>query len=407
MSVQEFQRHDELSTQIEALAHAEANAGAAKATLANSTRALAGTRSTHTNLCSKRTHLEKRINRNENPRFLHYFVLNRKKKVEKLKGEHVVLSGTIADSSSKITTLEAEVSKHTTAATAALNVVTQKEGLEKERCDIFDKVVAENATNRLTTIRGNQAKQQAEKQSEMGLKQQVDMTIGSLNRGQQQYSQAEQLLQQARNYNHVAQFENRMEWSESERSEARRRHQEMIERETQLNRDRLINEAQQPANNAYMCVTQALSGFPAEVRARYPSLCAQIGQAHFPQLQRADMGTTMMMDMLGTMGEAINNMQSSNKIQQNMQVLEQAKMLLQQQIGLVNAVNGAIMGNIANMDSSLQTMAQEEKEESVKIFLAKRGAVLGAVQQSLPHGDGLVAPPLMEHEMAPPALNAY
>merc|ERR1711959_289030 len=129
----------------------------------------------------------------------------------------------------------------------------------------------------------------------------------------------------------------------AENAEWHRENLERQERQLQAERDSLINQAHDVALRAYQVISTAFSTFPMEARARYPQLCASIGQVAFPRVEGANFNNTLMTDAIfGTMGAAMNDYSSGCKIQNNMRIVAQCASITSQQQGLVTAMQSAV-----------------------------------------------------------------
>merc|ERR1711959_195460 len=104
-------------------------------------------------------------------------------------------------------------------------------------------------------------------------------------------------------------------------------------------------------------ISTAFSTFPMEARARYPDLCRSIGQVAFPRVEGANFSEAFMADAIfGTMGAAMNDFSSGCKIQNNIRVVESCASMTSQQLGLVNAMQGAVNANIWQLQANVQSL---------------------------------------------------
>jgi len=337
-------------------------------------------------------HLQKRIHRNSNPRFFHYLVCNRDAKVERLKGElqdlvgiEQNLSNKIAEDSGQLSTLrQTQQNSHTR--------VDKKHQLESHCRAVFDQVVnAQPPTQTLQQLWAGVQQHGAQMASEQGLLQAIDRSVQLVQQGLSLFQQAEGLYNQAHRVNQQAKQTNRAEVSEerrerreeafgndfgAERSEWRIENLEREERHLQARRDSLINQAHDVAMQAYQVISAGLSAFPMEARARYPQLCASIGQVAFPRVEGANFNNALLADMIfGTTGAAMNDYRSGCKIQNNIRVVAQCASITSQQLGLLGAMKAAVTAAVQQLQVSLQSLEQNIKSERNAIFHSVRAAV--------------------------------
>jgi hypothetical protein len=385
-----FVRYGELATQMASLANVDNALRSAQGSVAQTEAAIAQQRQALASQVAAQRRLEKRIHRNENPRFLHYFVLNRKDKVVRLKGEH---AGNLqAQTSTKAATAESELalSRHQQQLAGVSEAVRTRDALASEQQRIFDAVVQAHPSARLQQIAANAAAQERAAAQEQGLAQHVQAVLGQLQQGLGMYARAQQMLEEARMLNARARVINRIEFQEGPEGEAEYRRLEQLERDNQLRRDQLINDSQRPASDAYVLLSAAFAAFPAEARARYPQLAAQIGQTPLPQLRRANQGATLLADALfGKIGAAFNNASSEGMIRDNEQVLQQCTAIVNQQVALINALLAGIQANVAAMATNQRTLADQAQQERVAIFEAVRQRVMAA-SQPLPQANAVL-----------------
>lgn len=383
-----FTRYGELGAQMAGLADVDSALRSAQGSVAQTQAAIAQQQQALASQAAAQRRLEKRIQRNENPRFLHYFVLNRKAKVERLKGEHG--ANLQAQASTKAATAEREqaLGQQRQQLAGVSEAVRTRDTLASERQHIFDTVVQAHPSARLQQIAANAAAQERAAAQEQGLAQHVQAVLGQLQQGLGLYARAQQMLEEARMLNARARVINRIEFREGPEGEQEYLRLERLERSNQLRRDQLINDAQRPACDAYGLLSAAFATFPAEARARYPQLAAQIGQTPLPQLRRADQGATLMADALfGQIGAAFNNASSEGMIRDNQQVLQQSSAIIAQQVALINALLAGIQNNVATMQANQRTLADQAQQERAAIFEAVRQHVMS---RRLPQADAVL-----------------
>jgi len=339
--------------------------------------------------------LEKRIHRNENPRFLHYFVCNRDAKVERLKGEDKEVLEISGDLTTKIQAGSTQLSQLKEQQQNAHGVVDRKHQLESHCRNVFDQVVdARPATPALSQYQANVQQHQALMAQEVHLVQSIDQCVQLVNKGLQHFQQAEGHYRSASRDNQAAmqvvRQENMAERREvrderrgdefgAENAEFRRENLERQERRLQQERDNFINRAHADAVHAYQAISTAFASFPMEARQRYPQLCNQIGQASFPRVEGANFGSALMADMFGgTRGAAFNDSQSSCKIERNMHVVIQCVQITNQQKSLINAMEGAVKTNIQQLQGNISGLEKNIAQERGNIFNGVRSAVMSS-----------------------------
>jgi len=338
-------------------------------------------------------YLRKRIHRNENPRFLHYFVFNRAAKVERLKGELQLVVSKEQDLTSNINVESANLSNLQHQQQNAHAVVDRKHQLEARSRALFEQIVdAQPPTQALQSLRADVQRQGGQLRSEQGLLQVVGGSVAMVKQGLSKFQEAERLYRKANSVNEQAKqvnsreaFEERRERREeafgnecsAECAELRRERLERQERLLQSERDSLINKAHDVAVQAYRVISQAFSSFPMEARGRYPQLCTSIGSVAFPRLEGADFSSALVLDsMLGTVGAAINDFNSGCKIQRNLRVVEECACISSSQLGQMIAMESAVSSNVQQLQAHVQSLEQGVATERVNIFNAVRQRVM-------------------------------
>jgi len=338
-------------------------------------------------------HLQKRIHRNENPRFFHYLVCNREAKVDRLKGERQQMLAIEQNLSNKIATESTQLSDLKQQQQNAHAVVDRKHQLESHCRALFDQVVdAQPPTQALQRLRADVQQQRALMAAEQGLLQAVANSMNLVQQGLSLFQQAEGLYRKAYNINERAKQTTRAEAREdrrerreeafgnefgAENAEWNREALERQERRLQAERDSLINQAHEVAMRAYQVISTGFSTFPMEARTRYPHLCASIGQVAFPRVQGASFTNALLADAIfGTMGAAVNDFSSGCKIQNNMRVVEQCASITSHQLGLVTAMQSAVNAAIQQLQASVQNLEQNIAVERSNMFNAVRAAVM-------------------------------
>lgn len=371
------------------LAQASANAGNIQRQVGQIQAAL-GTNQAE---CTK---LESRIHRNENPRFFHYFIFNRKARAERFRGELGVKRGVEAEQQQDMAQKTEQLDGLRQVESQARGAADRKHQLEAHLVQLFDQVVASQpVTPQLQELQNGRATQSSAIAAERGLQAAMQQSEQLARRGIQQFEAARQTLQRAEQENNAAARANLQERRADMREDfAERRGDgfdannaefqaecaERRERMMQAQRDQHINQSCQQASDGYRSMHAALfSSFPQEARRRYPQLCMQIGQTPFPQLQGASGFETGMADLFGPIGGMINEWGSENKIRQNLSVVQQCESIAQQQHGLIVVLISAIGGGIAQMDQNLAQIHGGIEAERRRIF----GAVMASAGQGM------------------------
>eukprot|EP00928_Gymnodinium_smaydae_P003817 TRINITY_DN11347_c0_g2_i1.p1 TRINITY_DN11347_c0_g2~~TRINITY_DN11347_c0_g2_i1.p1 ORF type:complete len:518 (+),score=112.53 TRINITY_DN11347_c0_g2_i1:62-1555(+) len=143
-------------------------------------------------------HLRRRIHRNENPRFFHYFVFNRSAKVERLKSElkqrvleEDTLFGKITMESMKLANLKQQQEN-------AHIALDEKSELESRRRNLFDQVVdAEPPTQALQQLRAKLLEQRSRLATEQRLLAAVASSSSQVTQGLSSFHDADLLYRKA------------------------------------------------------------------------------------------------------------------------------------------------------------------------------------------------------------------
>jgi len=338
-------------------------------------------------------HMHKRIHRNENPRFLHYFVCNRDAKVERLKGELQQLEVLQKDLTEKVAADSAQLAQLQQRRNDVTQCVQMKHQLEGKSQQLFNQVVdAQPPTPALQQFHAGIQQQRPLMASEQALAQAVGNSVQQVKQGLNLFQQAEGLYRQAHQTNEqakdVTRRERNVEGREfreecrgndfaAQNAEFDRQRLERQERELQCQRDNLINQAHDVAMRAYQVISTAFATFPAEGRTRYPQLCASIGQVAFPRVEGANFNGALMADAIfGTWGAAMNDMTSGCKIQDNMRIVAQCASMTSQQLGLLAAVESAVNANVQQLHASISNLEQNIRTERQNMFNNVRAAVM-------------------------------
>jgi len=171
------------------------------------------------------------------------------------------------------------------------------------------------------------------------------------------------------------------------------------EKELQVNRDKMIKEANGATMQAYQVISTAFATFPAEARVKYPMLCAAFGKVNYPRLQGVDLPQPLMNDAIfGTYGAETKNVSSfiSNtpvwtptcgqshygsgyQIQDNARILGQCCSMTAQQLDMVAAMQNAVTANVQKLQAKVNDLEHSIQVERSNIFNSVREAVLSSV----------------------------
>jgi len=337
--------------------------------------------------------MQKRIHRNENPRFLHYLVCHREAKVQRLKGEKQELEKLHQDLTLKLSTDSAQLTNLQQQWQSQRGVVERKHQLERRSTDLFDQVAdAQPPTQELHQLRAGVQLNRGLEASDQALLQAVGNTAQQVRQGLSLFQQASTLYQEARSVNEQAknvvrreQYQERRErrdiahgdYCDAENAELQRQRLDRQERDLQCRRDNLINQAHDVAMQAYQIISNAFATFPAEARGRYPQLCASFGQVAFPRVQGACFAQTLMTDAIfGTWGAAMNDMSSGCQIQDNLRIVERCASMTSQQLDMVAAIQSALTTGMQQLRASISHLEQNIQIERNNIFNNVRAAVM-------------------------------
>jgi len=312
-----------------------------------------------------------RLRRNENPRFLHYLQINRTEKVDRLRGELTETLGKEEKLSGEKHAAEVKLSELEEDLKILRRSAANRDKLAMEKLSTFEAIVASvPATGRLQELNLNIVEQSRNLRMEMKVLAQVDVVVQGLRKSQQLYDEALQLLQRAASLNRSAAVTNIVGLRE-------RAGPELFEKAQQAQRDRFINAAIRPAFAAYQAAIDALQAFPDEACRRCPSLASQIGRAELPNLRGANFGNTVLTGLaFGDFGDALNAGYAGRKIENNLQLVQRSKIIIDEQFGLVVQLRSIFDQNIGKMNKHLRVLEGVKVKEREFIFQRVRVTVL-------------------------------
>jgi hypothetical protein len=333
--------------------------------------------------------LQKRIHRNEHPRFLHFFVCKRKAKVERLKEEYAQLTAVEQDLSRKVDADSALLSNLQQQQQNAQAVIDRKHQLELHCRNLFEQIVNEQpATPCLQQLQNNVQQQRGALSSSQQALQNISNSGHLIQQGLAFFQQAESIYQLALQVNQKAVRVNRAEAAEIRRErvdlacgayfsaefdERNVQRLECHERHLQRDRDALINQANGVAMQGYQAISAGFSAFDlgSPLRQRYPDLCQPIGHIALPRIEGANFSQALKADRIfGTAGAAFNDYRSGCKIEHNMRVVQQCASITSSNLSNVNAVLSSAAADVQCLQTNLQNLEQKIAAERVAIFNA-------------------------------------
>jgi len=329
------------------------------------------------------THMEKRVHRNENPRFLHHFVWNRKAKVERLKGELQQLKTIRQDLSNKLAIDSAQLPALQQKQKDMHTIVDGKHQMEIQSLDLFNQVVAcQPATQTLKDLRIGEQDQRSLLASEKMLLQAVGLSVQQVMQGLSLFREAEGLYRQAQSIDERAENAKRKMHNQSAGFDFGAENPERIlqtlqrqQRELQCQREKAINQANVVAMHAYQVTSTGFATFPIEAKDRYPKVCASIGDVALPRMQGANFTGTLMADVIsGTVGAATKDATSCCEIEDHMQVARQCASITSHQFLCMTSMQNAVATNMYQLQARLRNIEQNIVIERRQIFSGQRSA---------------------------------
>lgn len=323
-----------------------------------------------------------RLHRNENPRFLHYFVWQREAKVERLKGEAHQLKIIEQDLSNQLSIASAQLPGLQQKQQDARIIVDRKHEMEGRCRQLFNKVVAgQPPTQTLQHLRIRKQEQGLLLESEQVLLQAVNNSVKQLEQGLSLFQQAEVLYQQAQCYNEHLRNVKRNRRNETARCtevEAAMNLQSFKRqaKDLQCQRDKAIKEANALAIRAYKVTSDGFTAFPLQARAQYPELCTSIGEVAFPRVQGANFTGSLVTELFfGTAGAAVNDAAPPCQIRDNVQVAGQCASIMVQQLWLMMSMQSVVATNVYKLEASLQKLKKNIVAEHHHAFNRKKAQV--------------------------------
>merc|ERR1712087_413066 len=112
----------------------------------------------------------------------------------------------------------------------------------------------------------------------------------------------------------------------------------------------------------------AFQHIPPAARARYPDLCAELGQVHVPDIEQLGLGTAMLNLFGGDLVDMAVNMRARQKIQESMQRLGECERIVARQEQLCQHLLAALHADGAKAATGLGTVNGQLYTEKLNIF---------------------------------------
>lgn len=126
-----------------------------------------------------------------------------------------------------------------------------------------------------------------------------------------------------------------------------------MEKMMQLKRDKEMQAAIEPAEQASEMVAAAFKKIPAALRVRYPSEMSRVGNVPMETLAVGRFGKAVLMSAaFGNTGDLINNVSSMRKIQENKQAIGRCMHAVNEQIQLMSVVQARLDQDLKYASSS-------------------------------------------------------
>jgi len=322
-------------------------------------------------------YMQKRVHRNEYPRFLHYFVCNREAKVQRLKEELQNLQTIVQDLSKKVSDDSSQLTALRRQKRNAHTTVIRKQQMEGLSHQLFIQVVdGQPPTDNLKNLRAEGQQQRSLLASEQVLLDAVGKSVQQVQQGLLLFQQAEGHYRHARSINERVKCGSPQMCDEdvgydfgAEDSGRNRQKSERQDSDLQNVLDRTIDQAHGLAMKAYQLMSTGLASFPAEAKAQYPQLCASMRQVAFPRVQGASpTGALEDNAIFDTPRVAMTGMTSGCQIQDNVKVMGQCASMTSQQLSLMESTQNAVTMNVQQLQASLRTLERNIVAERNNIF---------------------------------------
>jgi len=370
---EQIYRYDDLGRLIASLGNASAERQRCEAAVSATQQQIAYADAELRKNRQNQPYMEKRIDRNEHPHFLHYFVINREQKVQRLKGELEQLHSTEQNLVMQEQNLDGRLANEQAALAQASMREQQCAAAQAERASLFDAVVASQPpTAKLVNLQQQVGAAQQQVQLNSTLLQQVGVSLQRAQVAVQLFQQAHHCLRQASTMNNMATGTAFFEAFDGNYRDREMMH--MAEMGEQMQRDSLLNQARSLAMQAGNELQSAIDCFPAQARSLNPQLTANLFSAAQPFLQGASFGGTMMVDwVFGNTGAFFNDMHASGKINHNLNVIAQCQNAAAAQTGIIEAVAQYLQTNVQFVSQQIANLGgQIQAERSVMFDMARQ-----------------------------------
>jgi len=320
------------------------------------------------------THMQKRVHRNKNPRFLHYLVCNRAVKVECLKEELQQLETVVQTLLIKLSFDSAKLSRLQQQQKEAHAIMNKKLQMQGQSRQLFNQVVdCQPPTQTLKRLRAQEWKERSLLATEQIFLEAIGNSVQQVQQGLSLFQEAEYLFRRAESINERAKNVYADICDEAVGSDFGSDSSERSwlfglaeERDLQRQHDKKKYQANGVAIQAFQIIEPGFSAFPFKARARFPQLCASIGQGDAILWHAGSFGTAkndIRYDILGC------------QIEGNARVVGQCASMTSQQLKLMVAVQDAAAINVHQLQAGIQNLEQQIIDERNNIFNGMRSAV--------------------------------
>jgi len=254
------------------------------------------------------------------------------------------------------------------------NTAAHKASLITQATNMFEAAVRTSPTPTLASLEANAAQWRANLEFERTNAAQLEQVKKMCGAARGEYYGAMRALQAASQTNQGAQLNNLIG--------GRNGGMELMENMQQMQRNRLMEEAQQRAAHGAQVLQQAFSLIPAAAVQRYPHLTGQLGQVSMPSIDQMGFGGRAVEIFGGDFADAMVGMAAQRKIMQGIQALGQCEQVVASQEAMVVALLAAMSQDAAKASASLETTNGQVFVEKTRIFNELR-ARFGMVQATV------------------------
>lgn len=270
-----------------------------------------------------------------------------------------------------------------------LNTASQrKRAVDSESSAIFNSVIDALATPQLAALRQQCVEWRKATEFEASNGSALNTVAQLCDRAQSLYARALHSLSGAMQSNRSAQFANTVDIFTPGPGFGL----EMYETFGQINRDQLMRTAAASVQEAAHCLTEAMKSIPAAAFARYPALCAGLGEVHLPHVELTGGGELMLEVFGGDFGDMIANSSAAGKIHRSLGSIDGCLRIASTQAQRVHALCDAVNRDYAKATAALQQTDAEVTRESDRIWSEARARVLcGSLPMAVPIADAVSA----------------